>query len=67
VIVGERKDSQTYVRNKVKACVECGIMSTKLELAEGVTQAELIAHIRRLNDDKTVDGILVQVTFPQRC
>lgn len=32
IIVGERKDSQTYVRNKEKTCSECGIESTKIEL-----------------------------------
>ena len=64
VIVGERKDSQTYVRNKVKACNECGIVSTKLELPESVTQDELIKHVRTLNADALIDGILVQLPLP---
>jgi 5,10-methylene-tetrahydrofolate dehydrogenase/methenyl tetrahydrofolate cyclohydrolase len=64
VIVGERKDSQTYVRNKVKACNECGIASTKLELPESVTQDELVEHVRTLNADALIDGILVQLPLP---
>ena len=64
VIVGDRKDSQTYVRNKVKACEECGIISTKLELKEEITQAELLENVRRLNADSTVDGVLVQLPLP---
>jgi len=64
VIVGERKDSQTYVRNKVKACSECGIASTKLELPESTTEAELIEQVRALNADPLIDGILVQLPLP---
>lgn len=43
VIVGERKDSQTYVRMKHKACEEVGIHSVKAELPESVTQEDLLA------------------------
>jgi len=65
VIVGERKDSQTYVRNKVKACAECGIFSLKIELPEDVTQAEVMKHVKALNLDAAIDGILVQLPLPK--
>lgn len=52
------------MRNKVKACNECGIVSTKLELPETVSQDELIKHVRTLNNDSLVDGILVQLPLP---
>jgi len=64
VIVGERRDSQTYVRNKVKACAECGIVSTKIELPESTTQDALIKAVRILNADEAIDGILVQLPLP---
>lgn len=46
VIVGERKDSQTYVRMKHKACEEVGIQSIKCELPETISQEDLLAKVR---------------------
>ncbi len=64
VLVGERKDSQTYVRMKKKACAEVGIKSIGVDLPESVSQEELIARVRELNADPEVDGILVQLPLP---
>jgi len=64
VLVGERKDSQTYVRMKKKACAEVGIKSIGVDLPADVSQEALIARVRELNADPEVDGILVQLPLP---
>ena len=64
VLVGERKDSQTYVRMKKKACIEVGITSIGVDLPGDVSQEELIEKVRELNADPVVDGILVQLPLP---
>lgn len=64
VIVGNRPDSETYVRMKRKACEECGLQSFHHALAESVRQTELIQLIKSLNDDERVHGILVQLPLP---
>ena len=64
VIVGEDPASQVYVRNKGIAARECGYKSEEIRLDAGVSQAELIATVERLNADPTVHGILVQLPLP---
>jgi hypothetical protein len=61
VIVGERKDSQTYVRVKKKACEEVGIASFGADLPETATQQEVLDTVAQLNADPNVHGILVQL------
>mmetsp|Transcript_21762 Transcript_21762/g.50513 ORF Transcript_21762/g.50513 Transcript_21762/m.50513 type:complete len:315 (+) Transcript_21762:24-968(+) len=65
VIVGDRKDSQTYVRNKQAACEECGIASTKKELKKDCTQEELLEVVKGLNEDASIHAILVQLPLPE--
>jgi len=65
IIVGERKDSQTYVRSKRKACEDAGIASFGYELPETATQEELIKLIEELNHKPEVHGILVQLPIPK--
>jgi 5,10-methylene-tetrahydrofolate dehydrogenase/methenyl tetrahydrofolate cyclohydrolase len=65
VLVGERKDSQTYVRMKKKACAEVGITSFGHDLPGDIGQAELLAVVRELNENPRVDGILVQLPLPE--
>ncbi|MEE4173973.1 MAG: bifunctional methylenetetrahydrofolate dehydrogenase/methenyltetrahydrofolate cyclohydrolase FolD [Xanthomonadales bacterium] len=64
VLVGARKDSQTYVRMKKKACAEVGIRSFGHDLPEDVSQEELLGVVRQLNADPAVHGILVQLPLP---
>ena len=64
ILVGEDPASQIYVRNKEKACEQVGIRSVVLRLNENTSQQVLEEHIRRFNDDETIDGILVQVPLP---
>ncbi|KAJ0512770.1 putative tetrahydrofolate dehydrogenase/cyclohydrolase [Helianthus annuus] len=65
VIVGHRKDSQSYVNMKRKACAELGIRSIDIDLPEQVSEAELIAKVHELNEDPNVHGILVQLPLPK--
>jgi len=64
VLVGERKDSQTYVRMKKKACAEVGITSFGHDLPADVSQEELLNVVRDLNANPEVNGILVQLPLP---
>ncbi|KAG8363332.1 hypothetical protein BUALT_Bualt19G0011400 [Buddleja alternifolia] len=64
ILVGERKDSATYVRNKKKACESVGIKSYEVHLAEDSSEQEVIKYISSFNDDPSVNGILVQLPLP---
>lgn len=66
IIVGEDPASQVYVRNKEKACEECGIYSEKYALPEETTQEELLKLIDELNHKESISGILVQLPVPKR-
>jgi len=65
VIVGERKDSQTYVRMKRKACEEVGIESFHAEIPETATEKEVLDVVKKFNADARVHGILVQLPLPK--
>lgn len=67
VLVGDRKDSSTYVRSKKKACAEVGFASFGVDLPEDSTQDEVLSHINKFNDDPDVHGILVQLPLPKVC
>lgn len=64
VLVGADPASQIYVGNKRKSCEQIGIQSTSYDLPETTTQEELLALIETLNQDETIDGILVQLPLP---
>lgn len=64
VLVGDDPASQVYVRNKVRTCGELGIRSELCKLSQDATQEEVLALIRKLNADDTIDGILVQSPPP---
>lgn len=61
--VGDDPASSTYVNNKIKSCQYCGIRSTTYKLNE-TSEDELIELIKMLNDDNSVNGILVQLPLP---
>ena len=64
VQVGDNPASCVYVRNKKKACEYVGIKSVSHELPEETTEAELLELIDKLNNDDTINGILVQLPLP---
>ncbi len=65
VLVGDDPASQVYVRNKVKQTQEVGMNSLEHRLPASISQAELVGLVRKLNADKNVHGILVQLPLPK--
>lgn len=65
VLVGHDGGSETYVKNKVIACEQCGFESTLIRYEDDVTEEELLACVDRLNNDDTVDGFIVQLPLPK--
>lgn len=64
ILVGERKDSETYVRNKRKACEEAGINFVMTKLLNNCTEDEVCEALLRYNENPSVHGILVQLPLP---
>lgn len=62
--VGDNQASNVYVRNKIKLSETVGINTTVDKLPENITEAELINRIKDLNNDKNINGILVQLPIP---
>lgn len=65
ILVGNDGGSEAYVASKVRACEECGFQSTLLRFDTDVTEDELLAAVRRLNEDSSVDGFIVQLPLPK--
>jgi 5,10-methylene-tetrahydrofolate dehydrogenase/methenyl tetrahydrofolate cyclohydrolase len=66
VLVGDNPASQSYVKNKRKACGEVGIQSFGIELPADITQDHLLSVIRELNARPDVNGILMQLPLPSQ-
>jgi methylenetetrahydrofolate dehydrogenase (NADP+)/methenyltetrahydrofolate cyclohydrolase len=64
ILVGADPASSIYVRNKRLACEKVGINSIAYDLASDIKESELFALIQKLNEDETIDGILVQSPLP---
>lgn len=65
VLVGSRKDSETYVRSKQKACEQVGFNSFGVSLPETATEEEVLDAVRMFNCDPNVHGVLVQLPLPR--
>jgi len=65
IIVGEHAPSLLYVSMKGKACERVGIRMQRIDLPNDISETELLSHIDKLNNDDTIDGILVQLPLPQ--
>ena len=66
VLVGENPASLVYVKKKEQACEKCGIISEQIKLPKTVTTEEVIAQVKKLNEDHSVHGILVQLPLPEQ-
>ena len=64
ILVGDNPASHTYVANKIKACAETGMESMHHPLPADTSMADLLALIRKLNENPKVDGILLQLPLP---
>ena len=65
ILVGDNGASMTYVNNKVTACERVGFASSVVNLPENVSQEELLKEIEKLNEDKGIDGFIVQLPLPK--
>jgi len=65
ILVGNNGASETYVASKVKNCAEVGFASSLIRFDIDVSEATLLAKIEELNNDATIDGILVQLPLPK--
>ena len=66
ILVGDNPASRAYVRSKDKMCRDLGLHSVKLELPASTTHSELLAHVKELNRDPAIHGILVQSPPPKQ-
>src|SRR5947209_5982612 len=66
VRVGDDFGSEKYVRNKIRACEQCGFASTHIHVPATISQSELLVRIALLNTDPAVHGILVQLPLPKQ-
>ena len=65
VLVGHDGGSETYVKNKVLACEQCGFKSTLIRFEDTVSEEELLQCVDKLNKDEDVDGFIVQLPLPR--
>ncbi len=66
ILVGNNGASETYVASKVKNCEETGFASTLIRLADNIDEASLLSTIQELNNNPSIDGILVQLPLPKQ-
>lgn len=65
VLVGHDGGSETYVKNKVIACEQCGFKSSLIRFEDDVTENELLDCVAKLNSDPDVDGFIIQLPLPK--
>ena len=66
ILIGENGASETYVASKIKNCEDIGFKSSLIRLDQNIQESILIDEIIKLNDDDSVDGILVQLPLPKQ-
>ena len=64
VLVGQRRDSKSYVKFKLKACKEVGIKSLLANYPEDTSEDDVVKAVSDFNDDPSVHGVLVQLPLP---
>ena len=65
ILVGENGASMTYVNSKIKDCEEVGFISSLIKLPETISEIELLKEIEKLNQQKDLDGFIVQLPLPK--
>ena len=65
ILVGNNPASEAYVGSKVRTCEELGFGSTLLRFGMEMSEEDLLAEVKKLNEDKDIDGILVQLPLPK--
>ena len=65
ILVGSDGASETYVNAKVKACAKVGFQSTLIRFSEDVSEEDLLAEVKKINDNSDIDGLIVQLPLPK--
>lgn len=65
ILIGNDGGSETYVASKIRNCERVGFQSTLIRYEESVTEEEVLHKIREINDDKSIDGLIVQLPVPK--
>jgi methylenetetrahydrofolate dehydrogenase (NADP+) / methenyltetrahydrofolate cyclohydrolase len=65
ILIGSNGASETYVASKIKNCAEIGFQSTLIRFEENITEEILLQKIQEINNDPSIDGILVQLPLPK--
>ena len=65
ILVGSDGASETYVNAKVKACAKVGFQSTLIRLSVDVSEEDLLAEVKKINDNSDIDGLIVQLPLPK--
>jgi methylenetetrahydrofolate dehydrogenase (NADP+) / methenyltetrahydrofolate cyclohydrolase len=65
VLIGDNPASQSYVRNKVRSCEQCGFLSTLIHKPADITEEALLEIISGLNNNENIDGFIVQLPLPK--
>jgi methylenetetrahydrofolate dehydrogenase (NADP+) / methenyltetrahydrofolate cyclohydrolase len=66
VLVGNDPASRVYVKNKKAACEKVGIVSREIIIPENISENKLVGKIKRLNRNKNITGIIVQLPLPKK-
>lgn len=64
ILIGSDGGSMTYINNKLKSCEECGFESTLMRYDDSISEETLLNKIEALNQDKSIDGFIVQLPLP---
>lgn len=65
ILVGNDGGSETYVGSKIRSCEEIGYKSTLLRFEDSITEAGLLAQIKKVNTNPDIDGLIVQLPLPK--
>jgi methylenetetrahydrofolate dehydrogenase (NADP+)/methenyltetrahydrofolate cyclohydrolase len=65
ILVGSDGASETYVNAKVKACAKVGFQFTLIRFSEDVSEEDLLAEVKKINDNSDIDGLIVQLPLPK--
>jgi len=65
ILVGNDGGSETYIASKIRSCEEIGFASTLIRLEDTITEAELLGHIKKINENADIDGLIVQLPLPK--
>ncbi len=66
ILVGSNGASETYIARKVKNCAEVGIRSSLIRFPDTITENELLSKIEEINEDDSIDGLIVQLPLPKQ-